>query len=405
MKEYKGSFPENFYWGTAISSYQTEGNNDRSDWWEYERASKIGNGVHSGKATNHYECYEEDFDLVQSLHNNAFRFSLEWSRIEPQSGQFDMTAIEYYRSYILSLRRRGIEPFITLWHYTLPVWLAERGGWLHKDAHRYFVRYVKFVMENLIADTDVKYIITMNEPLVYTLLSYVNKKYPPQQASIISAVRVVRKLIKAHRMSYRAIGKIKKGMRVGIAKNNTYFDTLSRKRIDRCIVFVAGYVWNRYFLNRIRRHSDFIGINYYFHNRISFRWRKLLHPRTIFNCNENEDTSDMGWEIYPAGMYYVLMEAKRYQKPIFILENGVADAKDRIRPLFIMEHLKYIWKAMRDGADVRGYFYWSLIDNFDWADGFEPRFGLFEVDYNDYSRHPRVSARVYADICRYGKIV
>jgi beta-glucosidase len=406
MKEFKGNFPENFYWGTAISALQTEGDNINSDWWDYTEAGKIGKNVKIGKATNHYELYESDFDLVQGLNNNAFRFSIEWSRIEPEPGKFDLTEVEHYRNYIVSLKRRGIEPFVTLYHFSLPSWFLEKGGWLNKNSAKYFARYARFLMENLLIESGVRFVITINEPLIYSFISYYSKRWPPQEHSLIKTIRVALALVKAHKAAKKAITKSSKETMVGLSHFMTYFEPYPKNSINNFFASTADHFWNRYFLNKIKRHIDFIGLNYYQHDRVSFSLGKIFNPKKIFTGNnENLEVSDMGWEIYPSGIYYLLMELKKYKKPIFITENGVADEKDKIRSAFIMEHLKYVWKAMRDGADVRGYFYWSLLDNMELDHGYGPRFGLFEVDYADLSRRPRVSARVYADIARQNKII
>lgn len=405
MKEFKGSFPENFYWGTAISAYQTEGDNIYSDWWDYEKAGKIGKGVESGKACNHYDRYDDDFDLVQSLHNNAFRFSIEWARIEPREDYFDLTELEHYRNYILALKKRGIEPFVTLWHFTSPKWFLEKGGWANKNASRYFTRYARFLMDNLLVDCEVKYIILMNEPLIYAFKSYYEKSWPPQQKSIIKTIKVVLSLIKSFKVASKTVSAVSGDVMIGISKFNKYFDCYPKTRINKYLVRLSDYYWNKFFLNRVKKHLDFIGLNYYQHSRISFSLGKIFKPGKIFKNNENAEVSDMGWEIYPSGIYYLLMSLRKYKKPIFITENGIADEKDKMRPAFIMEHLKYAWKARRDGVDLRGYFYWSLIDNFEWAHGTKYKFGLFKVDYEDFGRSPRVSARVYADICRQNKVI
>ncbi len=393
-------FPKNFYWGSATSNYQVEGGN-HNDWseWEKENAERLAKETEkkfghlqnwseikkqaqnpqnyiSGRACDHYNRYEEDFDIAKSLEHSAHRFSIEWSRIEPEEGKFNEREIEHYRKVIKALRGRGIEPFITLWHWPIPIWLRDKGGWENKKVIDYFSRYAEKIVSSL--KDDVKFWITINEPEIYANNSYLKGVWPPQEKSLFSYLRVVKNLIKVHRKVYRIIKTINPNSQLGIAKNNIYFEGWQ--------LFLINWWWNFYFLNQIKNYQDFIGLNYYFHRR--------------FLKNKNEIISDLGWEIYPEGIYYVLKDLKRYNKPIYITENGVADAKDKKREKFIKEHLRYVYKAIQEGVDVRGYFYWSLLDNFECDKGFWPRFGLVEVDYKTGERKIRPSAYEYAEIIK-----
>lgn len=404
-------FPDGFYWGTATSAHQVEGGT-RNDWSEWERtnagrlaseaATRFGHlpqwssfrreaerpqDYFSGKACDHYHRYESDFDLAQSLGHNTHRLSIEWSRIEPEEGKWDEKEIEHYRKVIRALRARGMEPFATLWHWSLPVWMRDKGGWRSDEILNYFPRYAEKVVSAL--KDDVRFWITINEPELYAGHAYFKGVWPPQQMGIIPYGAAFYNLIEAHVRSYARIKAVHPAAQVGIAKNNIYFDARGGGVISRVVAFFARWWWNAHFLNQVRRHQDFIGLNYYFHNRVrGFR----------FNQNANEWVSDMGWEIYPEGLYHVLLALKRYKVPIYITENGVADAGDRHRARFIREHLRWAHKAIQDGVDVRGYFYWSLLDNFEWDKGFWPRFGLIEVDYKTFARKVRSSAEAYREI-------
>ena len=380
-------FPDNFYWGSATSSYQVEGGVENADWAE---AGRQGKAPVAGRACDHYSLYEKDFDIVKELGQNAHRFSIEWSRIEPEEGKFDEKEIEHYRKVLQALRDRGIEPFVTLWHFTLPLWFAKKGGFENPKAPEIFARYCGYVVEHLgCPDSDidaslgsnpkntlrqrdwgVKYWITMNEPMVYASQGYLKGQWPPFKRNFFTFKKVIKTLISSHLASYN-ISKVK----IGIAKNNIYFENFP----------LINHFWNFYFLNKIKNHLDFIGLNYYFH-------RKLFG-------NENKDISDTGWEIYPKGIYHLLRDLKSCNLPIYITENGLADAKDAKRKKFIKEHLFWTHKAIEEGVDLRGYFYWSLLDNFEWAHGFEPRFGLVEVDYKTMERKIRPSAWEYKKIC------
>jgi len=373
MSEMK--FPNNFLWGAATSSHQVEGGNV-NDWSEWKKGD-------AGRACDHYHRFEQDFDLAKSLGHNAHRFSIEWSRIEPKEGKINQNEIEHYRQVIRALRQRGLEPFVTLWHFTLPTWLAKKGGWLNPKAPYYFDRYVKIIAENLF--NEVKFWITINEPNVYALNSYLRDVWPPQKKSAAKYLKVLKNLVKAHQLAYRALRLVDLDCQVGVAKNQTFFEG------NLLLKYPANYFHNQYFLERIKNSQDFIGLNYYFHNRIKgFK----------FNHNSNEEFSDLGWEIYPEGIYRVLKDLKKYNKPIYITENGLADKDDAKREKFIKEHLTWIWRAIQEKIDVRGYFHWSLLDNFEWDKGFWPRFGLIEVDYQTMARKIRPSAKIYARICK-----
>lgn len=189
----------------------------------------------------------------------------------------------------------------------------------------------------------------------------------------------------------------KKDVKVGIAANLDFFEPYNKKSpLDRLSVFFCKYFWNEFFLNRIKNHLDFIGLNYYFHDRIMFPWLRK---------NENKLVSDIGFEIYPEGIYYVLKELKKYNLPVYITENGLADAKDVLRKDFIKNHLYWIYQAILKGVDVKGYFHWSLMDNFEWEKGINPRFGLIEIDYETLERKIRPSANFYSEICQSNQLI
>jgi beta-glucosidase len=233
--------------------------------------------------------------------------------------------------------------------------------------------------------------ITINEPLVYAAKGYLEGLWPPRKRNPLLFLRVLQNQVMAHRRVYEIFHR-RPEIKVGIAKNNQFFEPYDKNSFfDRAVAKIADYFWNHWFLGKIKHCLDFIGLNYYFHNVIAF---------PLYIQNENHIVSDIGWEIYPSGIFHTLVGLKRYQKPIYITENGVADAKDLLRKDFIRDHLFWVHKAIQEGTDVRGYFHWSLMDNFEWEKGFEPRFGLVEIDYNTLERKIRSSAYYYAEICK-----
>jgi beta-glucosidase len=408
-------FPDGFLWGSATAAHQVEGNN-HNQWseWEKENAERLVKEAKSywqpwqqkkfpemfepqnyisGRACDHYNRYEEDFDLAKVMNNNAHRFSIEWSRVEPEEGKFSEKEIEHYWKVIQALKIRGLEPFVSLWHWTVPIWFAKKGGFAKKDNIKYFVRFCETVAKNF--KDEVNFWIVLNEPEIYTGHSYLKGVWPPQKKNLVSYFLVMRNLIETHQKVYKKIKQINPDAQVGIAKNNIYFDAHRNKIVNIFLKKIIDWWWNFYFLNRIKNHQDFIGLNHYFHNRINYG----------FNKNENKKTSDLGWELYPEAIYYVLKDLKKYNKPIYITENGLADAADKNREWFIKESLKNIYKAIQEKIDVRGYFHWSLLDNFEWDKGFWPRFGLVEIDYQTLERKVRPSAWGYAKICKNNELI
>lgn len=393
----KINFPNNFYWGCASSSHQIEGHtlNDWSEWEksearlsELKKQNKDPREYISGEACNSFILNNQDIQCLKEMNVNSYRFSIEWSRVEPEQGQFDYEALKHYQQFIHKLKANHIEPFVTLWHWPLPIWVRDLGGWENKKILPFFERYVKIIAEFL--DKDVDYWVTINEPLVYASNSYFQGIWPPQKKSFLATIKVINNLIKAHRSAYIALNKISPGNKIGIAKHNIYFEAKDNKFINRILEILANYFWNNYFLKKIEKYSDFIGLNYYFHSLINYG----------FNKNKNRLTSDLGWELYPEGIYEVLNDLKKYHKPIYITEHGLADKEDKHRQWYLTESLKYVHQAIQNGCEVRGYFHWSLLDNFEWADGFFPRFGLYEVDYKTYERRARPTVKVYAEICK-----
>jgi len=384
-------FPKGFLWGTATSAHQIEGNNE-NNWTEWEAQGHIKDGFISGRACNSWEMYKEDIKLAKELNNNAYRFSVEWSRVEPEPGKFDKDALARYTDMAQECRKHNIKPIVTLYHWTQPTWFASLGGWLHKDSPLFFQKYVEAVSKTM--GSEVRLWCTLNEPMIYAYNSYLQGKWPPQQKSFFRFWRVLRNLVKAHKLAYFTLHDYSNNCQVGIAKNNQFFESYLESWFNRVSVAVISKFWNFYFLNKIQETLDYIGLNYYFHNLI------YISLKGYVLMNENKKINDMGWEIYPAGIYEVLQGLKKYELPIYILENGLADARDDRREHFIKDHLRYVHKAIKSGVDVRGYCHWSLLDNFEWADGYEPKFGLYAVDQETFVRTPRVSAKIYADICQ-----
>ena len=402
-------FPKDFFWGAATSAYQLEGNNTHSDGWEWEKRVSLRES--SGEACRHYELYKQDFDLARSLNHNCHRLSIEWSRIEPQEDQFSPSEIQHYKEVILSLRERNLEPIVTLHHFTNPLWFSRLGGWQNKKAVFYFLRYVNRIVQELA--NQVRYWVTINEPLVYVYHAYILGIWPPQEKSLFKAQRVKEKLILSHIESYRLIRQIYKEKNlssplVSIAKNTQAFMPCIPALRNKIATYLRDRYYNLELVERLirARTLDFIGINYYSRSLVETRgWG--LRSLIMDVCEKNHSQlkkNSMGWDIYPEGLYSLLLKFERFSLPIFILENGICTDDDILRWDFICQHLKSIHLAMREGANVLGYIYWSLLDNFEWDKGFGPRFGLIEVDYHTYKRTIRESARKLSLVYRTGRL-
>lgn len=389
-----------FFFGSSISAHQTEGNNIHSDWWEFElkELKPIGLDV-SDKAANHWELYEEDFRLANQLGHNALRFSIEWAKVEPKEGQIDYQVLDHYKKVFENLSLNKLTPFVTLFHFSLPKWFAEKGGFENKDNIRHFVNYCKLIGTTF--REEIQYIITINEPEIYAYHSYLIKKWPPLKHSYRTYVKIIKNLAKAHKQAYNDLKSIKPDFLISVAKNNQVFRPDRPYNImDKLLSILLKKKWNFDFLDRVKHQLDFIGLNYYFYRCV----RADFKLASDF-CQTSYPTTrktDINWEVYPKGLYLMIKELDhRYNKPIIITENGVADRQDKLRTDVIKESLYWLFKSKDEGAKVFGYLHWSLIDNFEWDSGFTPRFGLIKVDYDEnFSRSIRPSALIYKNLIK-----
>ena len=419
-------FPATFLFGTATSATQIEGGCTTSDWFEFARQpGRIKGGDRPDVACDAWLRWESDVALQRSLGLGAHRMSVEWARIEPREGALDRPALDRYREMLGALRDAGIEPMVTLHHFTLPAWLAARGGILSDGFAARFARFAGVVLGAL-GDVCRRWV-TINEPNVLAAQAYLLGDWPPAARSPVQAVIAHHRLLEAHVAAYRAI----KGARgdaaeVGVAHHlrvaqperpGSLLDRAAARTFARVFneAFAAATCEGRMYgpLDALARPrggfrvadargtQDFFGINYYARDLVRFapgRPQELFCSRRV---PPGAPVSDLGWEIYPAGLGQLVRTwARRSGVPVYITENGIADAADARRGSFLVAHLGELARVLADGFDVRGYFHWSLMDNFEWAEGYAPRFGLFEVDYATQERRARASARLYADIAR-----
>jgi len=402
-------FPDDFLWGASTSAHQVEGGNIHNDWWLAEQRGDLREA--SGQACRHYELFREDFAIAKELNHNCHRFSIEWSRIEPREGEFQASEIEHYRQVLAELKGLGLEPVVTLHHFTNPVWFSQKGGWANFKLRKYFLRFVEKIVGEF--SGEVKFWITINEPLVYSSHAYLLGVWPPRERSLFKTAKVTLNMAQAHIQAYSLIHKIYRERNlsrpmVSIAANLQAFEPCRPTLKNKLAVTLRHKWYNLYFIDKLKRKKtlDYIGINYYGRNLADVESWGISHL-AMDTCPYNHHPlrkNSLGWDIYPQGLYKLLICLKKYNLPVLITENGICTDDDNLRWDYIREHLEQVHKAIQDGVNVAGYIYWSLMDNFEWAEGFGPRFGLVQVDYQAQKRAIRISAKKLAEVCKTGLI-
>jgi len=426
-------FPATFRWGTATSAHQVEGQHTNNDWWAIEQ---VGGYVYedqrAGDACDWWRNAESDFDRMAAMHLNTHRLSIEWSRIQPQPDKWSEAALLRYREMLEMLRDRGIEPMVTLHHFTNPLWMAVLGGWENENSPRWFETYVRKAISTL--GDLVNLWCTINEPMVLLGQGYLLGNWPPNQRSITSAYQAGLNMAKAHAAAYHAIHEINPNAQVGLAKHMVVW---SPQRVwiptDHLVARLVNRITNHVILEALTKGQvrifgrrsvklenatntlDWLGINYYQRYRVGMKIRNVLRtvfpklPAEIFyqGTKPGYQKGPGAWgEIHAEGLFDTLRSVSRYNLPIYVTENGIPDKDDVHRPRFILTHLHQLWKAIQHGIPVRGYYHWSLVDNFEWLEGYDPefRFGLFGVDFETQERIPRTSGQLYAQICKHNSI-
>lgn len=414
QKKAQTSFPKRFLWGASTSAHQVEGDT-HNQWtvWELENATAKAaqakfqwgdlpswplieaeatnpENYVSSKGTAHYKLFMKDFDLLQQMNMNAFRFGLEWSRIEPAEGAWSVEAITYYKKYVRELKHRGIEPVITLFHFTLPVWFTEKGGFEKRRNVRYFVRFAEKILREL--GTDVNYVVTLNEPELYAYEGYYQGDWPPNLIhKRWKFWRVLNNLAHAHNQTAQMIHGLSRRYKVSIAKNSVYFYAGDDAWLSRKTAEIFQYFQDDYFIKKVIKQCDFLGVNFYFSNRV-YGYR--VH-------NPEKRISDLGWDLSPDHIQFALERLyEKYNKPIIITENGLADNEDMHRRWWLANTLVGMQNAMKNGVKLEGYLHWSLIDNFEWDKGRWPRFGLIAINYETFERTLRPSGEWFGKVIK-----
>lgn len=415
----QNQFPDGFLWGASTSAHQVEGgmSNDWSDfeesqaeklaeeahpnmelpgriphWNDIEKFIKSPDNYRSGTGVDFVHRWREDFKQAAELGMSAIRFSVEWSKVEPQEGHFDETEIARYVQMAEYARELGMTPFVTLHHFTNPKWFAAQGGWESSHSPAQFARYAE-KMITAMHKTGTFWIV-FNEPEILVAQGWVFGKWlPRKKLKLFAAFKVYEHFIATHRRVYKIAKKIDSSAQISSTINNTFLDPVRSWRypLNLTISLMLRFGLNRYFLYRTYTRQDFIAINHYLHCRIDGGLFKNLPERI---------KSDLGWMISPESLARVVHQLRWYKKPIYITEHGVADAFDTLRPRLLKDSLLHLRKAVDEGARVKGYLHWSLLDNFEWDKGWWPKFGLIEVDRETMERRPRSSTYTYKSIIR-----
>lgn len=397
------AFPEGFLWGCATAAHQVEGGSTNNNWWRFEQEGGILTGESSLVANDEWHRYPEDFALLSGLHNNAHRFSIEWSKVEPAPGCFDESAIEHYRDVLLELRRLGMTPMVTLLHFSTPLWFEDRGGWTAPGAADWWLPFVERVAESL--GDLVGLWCTINEPNIAALMGWVASEFPPGRVRDVRGFyRVLRNLRRAHEAAYRLLHRITPAIGVGLAYNRWILLPERLVRADRLAAAFGSAVtglwparpwrWDRV----VSAPSDWVGLNHYTGELARF---DPTNPAQLLTRRRNPaglPESDFGWTLNPRWMGRALRDLRCLGKPVYITESGVSTRDDRVRAAYLPQLLAEVWGAIQEGVDVRGYFHWTAVDNFEWAHGYSQPFGLIAFDPLTQKRTVKPSGKLFAAI-------
>ncbi len=375
-------FPEGFYWGTATSAYQIEGGADNTDWWRFEHAEDATTVEPCGDACDSWNRYEEDLDLVASFGLNAYRFSLEWARIEPEPGQFSSEAFEHYRAVLDACHRRSILAVVTLHHFTLPLWVADAGGFENPDIVGWLGRYATHVGERLGDLIDIA--CTVNEPNIVALMGYFMGHFPPAVTDWARFSAVNATMRDCHRVMRDALRAGPGHFPIGLCLSMQEYEAIEGG--EELVAMLVAEMEDQY-LDQLDD-EDFVGVQCY--TKIQLGPEGLVAP--------TGEVTEMGYLFWPQCVESTARKAaRRGGRPIIITENGIGTNDDDQRIRYLSEALRGVKRMLDDGIDLRGYFQWSLLDNFEWALGYGPKFGLVAVDRASFARTAKPSAQWYRE--------
>ena len=410
----KRSFARGFLWGAATAAHQVEGNNVNSDCWLMENVHPTAFAEPSGDADNSFALWPTDLDLVRNLDLNAYRFSLEWARIEPEPGIFSIAMLDHYKAMIEGCRARGITPLVTFNHFTTPRWFAGRGGWTDNRSPSLFARFCDRAARHLAQ--HIGYATTLNEPnLAGALQLFLPPEVFVQQKKMMEAAgratgvsnffgglsvdasqaeTVMTNQIAAHHAGRAAIKAVRPDLEVGVSL--AMFDDQAAPGEEAVRDRMRARLYGRW-LDAVRS-DDFVGVQNYERNVWSAKGKLPPPPGATLN--------DAGAEVYPPSLAGAVRYAHSATNiPVVVTEHGINTHDDRLRARFIPAALGYLGQAIADGVPVKGYMHWSLLDNFEWLFGYKPKFGLASVDRSTFKRTPKPSAFVYSAIARHNAVL
>ncbi len=388
------TFPDGFRWGTATAAHQIEGNNVNNDWWRWEHTPGSGCKESSGDCCDSWHRWPEDVALLRDLGFTDYRFSLEWSRIEPAEGELSTVALDHYARLCEGLMEAGIAPVVTFHHFTSPVWLADRGGWEHDDTPERFAAFCAKAASRL--DGLMARACTINEPSMVSTIGYLWGAFPPGKTDAGARRRVNEVFVRAHRQAVDAIRASAPGVPVGITLamsdyqavdgGESKLEQIRRGMEDVFFDATAG--------------DDFVGVQTYSRTRVG--------PDGVLGNEPGVPELLMGYEYYPQALDATIRRTWAYTRgevPILVTENGIGTDDDAQRVAYVRAALEGVLSCIADGIDVRGYTYWSLLDNFEWAFGYGPRFGIVDCDRATFARTPKDSARWLGRVARANALV
>ncbi len=398
-----------FLWGVATSAFQLEGS-PYADWTSWDSILNSRPDV-----TNHYDLYKEDLCLLKELGVNAYRFSLEWSRIQPRENEWNEEAISHYQDIINILLENNIEPMVTIHHFTHPLWFIKKYPW-HVDTS--IEKFLVFVEKIISTIKGVKYWITFNEPYILLLGGYLEGCMPPGIKDTDLAIKALKNILSCHGRVYDIIHSKMPDAMVSVAHNMAAFSPWRRwNPLDKLLTKIAKYFYNHSLLDAfitgkllikfpfkkpievnvpIKGKLDFFGVNYYTRIHIRFNPFRKMGVELRHLDLDGYGLTDIGWEIHPHGLEKVLRYASKLKVPLIITENGIATHDNEKKIKFMKKHIDVVEKCIKDGLDIKGYFYWSLIDNYEWLQGLDARFGLYKVDFDTLKRKPTNAAAYYS---------
>lgn len=387
------SFPDGFRWGTATAAHQIEGGNTNNDWWRWEHTSGSGVAEPSGDACDSWHRWNEDGDIVAGLGLDHYRFSLEWSRIEPARGEWSVAALDHYRRVCDYLRERDVEPIVTFHHFTTPAWLADDGGW---EKEGIVDRFAEFCHRSAAAlGQSIGRACTLNEPNVVATMGYVMGMFPPGRNDPDAARDVTANMVAAHRTAVEAIRSEAPGVPVGLTLSMTDYQPAEGGEEKTANIRA---VHEDVFLQATAG-DDFLGVQTY--------TRMLIGPNGWVGPEPGVEVLPMGYELWPQALAACLRRAWAVtggEVPLWVTENGIGTDDDQQRIDFVAAALRGVLDVIDEGVRVDGYTYWSLLDNFEWAFGYRPHFGLVAVDRTTFERRPKPSARWFSEVARNNRL-